>query len=49
MAGIARTMGANLTAAQNCFAKIKICDLQFLQLVLCSMQPLTAKLYQQRP
>jgi len=32
MAGIARAMGANLWGAQNCLAKIKICDLQFFNL-----------------
>jgi len=31
MAGMARAMGATKMGTQNCLAKIKICDLQFLQ------------------
>ena len=33
---MARAMGANLTWAQSCLAKIKICDLQFLQPLFCA-------------
>jgi len=35
MAGMARAMGATLMGAQNCLAKIEICDLQFLQTLFC--------------
>jgi len=37
MAGMARAVGAILMGAQNCLAKIKYCDLQFLQPLFCAL------------
>jgi len=44
MAGMAHAMGATLTGSKNCMAKMKVCDLQFLEsLVLRPMRPLNHK------